>query len=53
MKAERLISSPKAELDRLRTPLAPGERDFFEWLDGNLAPAWETMYAPPSLCASR
>lgn len=48
MKAERFISPPKAELDRLRTPLEPGEREVFEWLDENLAPAWE-IYVQPHL----
>lgn len=44
----RMISQPKSELDRLRTPLTPGERRVFEFFDELLPEEWE-IYIQPHL----
>lgn len=44
----RVCSPPISELDRLRSPLTPGERRVFDWLDAELHPGW-AIYIQPHL----
>lgn len=44
----RVCSPPISELNRLRTPLTPGERRVFDWLDAELHPGW-AIYIQPHL----
>jgi hypothetical protein len=46
--AQRLVSPPREELQRLRTPLDEAERLVFEFFDGHLSPEWE-IYVQPHL----
>jgi hypothetical protein len=45
---ERIVSPPKSEFDKFRTPLEPGEICVFEFFDSYLDPEWE-IYLQPHL----
>src|SRR5690349_5833936 len=47
-RASRIVSPPRDELDRLRTPLEPGERLVFDFFDRTLSSDWE-IYVQPHL----
>lgn len=47
-KQSRVIEPPIDELDRLPTPLEPGEKMVLDFFDKNLDPAWE-IYIQPHL----
>ena len=47
MKVNRKISPPLSDLDKLRTPLTPGEAKLVEVLNEELSPTWEMYIQPP------